>query len=538
MYSRILQSLFSYQMFFAIGVVILAAHPVIWLINTWIDPAYGSHGWLVFLLAALLFVWSATSQRRWVTTVSRRRALWLLAMTAAVRLIGQLIGVNVIGALALVLDVYAIGLLFELNARTRALSPGWLALLFAFALPLERIVQRTIGFGLQHASAAGACGVLKTGFDAVQCEGVRILLAGKDVLVDLPCSGAQGLLLLLLLFSVLSALIQPTLRQAALGFGITLVAAVVTNVMRISVLAIGLAYPDSVGVVDVMASPWHEAIGLMALGLGGAPVLLWAMHTPRLLSDPPFDAAQIRFPLFQPRQRTRFAALAFLLAAIFIASLHARPVDVARKISAPKLPQRIGDFYAVPGHLSNIERHYFTRYGGGAARANYGPYSLLVVSTSAPLRHLHAPDECLAGAGHKVRYRGMTRQPLPTAVYRSEDPNGNRWRVAVTFISDRGEIATSVAEAVWRWLQEPDATWSMVQRIAPWQASVHTLAAWDAAVVRAMDLSVPQTRVAPAVVTHSQFYSIQSDGGPRHGCCYAKSSNPFFVASRCSCYAS
>ena len=169
---------------------------------------------------------------------------------------------------------------------------------------------------------------------------------------------------------------------------------------------------------------------------------------------------------------------------------------MARAISAPKLPARIADFRAVPGELSLVERYYFTRYGGGAARASYGPYSLLVVSTSAPLRHLHAPDECLAGAGHKVRYLGMTQQPLPTAVYHSQDPDGNRWRVSVTFVSDRGEIATSVAEAVWRWLQAPGATWSMIQRIAPWQVPVQTLAAWDAAVVRAMDLSVPQTRVA------------------------------------------
>ena len=72
MYSRTLQSLSSYQILFAVGVVILAAHPVIWLITTWTDPAYGSHGWMVFALAALLFVWSVTSQRRWVTTASRR----------------------------------------------------------------------------------------------------------------------------------------------------------------------------------------------------------------------------------------------------------------------------------------------------------------------------------------------------------------------------------------------------------------------------------------------------------------------------------
>ena len=40
-----------------------------------------------------------------------------------------------------------------------------------------------------------------------------------------------------------------------------------------------------------------------------------------------------------------------------------------------------------------------------------------------------------------------------------------------------------------------------------------------------------------SVVTDSRFHSIQSDGGPRHGCCYAKNSNPLFTPSRCTCYA-
>ena len=46
---------------FAIGVGLLALHPTIWLINTWINPAYQSNGFLVALLVAGLLGWSLTS---------------------------------------------------------------------------------------------------------------------------------------------------------------------------------------------------------------------------------------------------------------------------------------------------------------------------------------------------------------------------------------------------------------------------------------------------------------------------------------------
>ncbi len=48
---------------FAIGVGLLALHPLIWLIKTWINPAYQSNGFLVVLLAGGLFLWSVTSRR-------------------------------------------------------------------------------------------------------------------------------------------------------------------------------------------------------------------------------------------------------------------------------------------------------------------------------------------------------------------------------------------------------------------------------------------------------------------------------------------
>jgi hypothetical protein len=268
-----------------------------------------------------------------------------------------------------------------------------------------------------------------------------------------------------------------------------LLSAVASNVLRIIVLAIGLAYPPVLGGINVMAAPWHDLIGTVALMLGALPVILWGIRTPTdhprpTLAQPSATGSWTGYS----RQSTVFAGLGFVLTALVIVSLPAHPVDVARQIQPPRLPSYLVGFPGIPAELSILEEQYFTRYGGGAARASYGPYSLLTVRTSAPLRHLHAPDECLTGAGHRVQYLGLSYQPIPTAIYRSEAPDGRQWLITVTFISNSGELATSVAEAVWRWLKNPVGDWTMVQRIAPWKTPATALRNWELAVARALDL--------------------------------------------------
>ena len=77
----------------------------------------------------------------------------------------------------------------------------------------------------------------------------------------------------------------------------------------------------------------------------------------------------------------------------------------------------------MPAALTVWEVDYFTRYGGVAARARYGDNTLTVARTTAPLRHLHAPDECLRAAGHDVRHVGTRFGPLPTTTYSAEAPD-------------------------------------------------------------------------------------------------------------------
>ena len=43
---------------FATAVAILAAGPVAWLVETWLDPAFASYGYVYFVLVTALAVWS------------------------------------------------------------------------------------------------------------------------------------------------------------------------------------------------------------------------------------------------------------------------------------------------------------------------------------------------------------------------------------------------------------------------------------------------------------------------------------------------
>lgn len=497
----------GYRVLQGFGAAILAAKPAGWLIETWRDPVYASHGAVIALAVAGLAGWSLASGPPRIRGAARApAALALLAGTALIRLAGQVLGIHIIGALALVVDVYALGLLLRLPCRPRPLDPAWLAVLFGFSLPLERVLQRSVGFGLQQLSADGACRLLDTVAGSVSCQGTRILLNGTDVLVDLPCSGAQGLLLLLTLFAAAAAVTRPTPLRAAVGLVVTLAAALGANILRISALAIGIADPDAIGGVSEMAPPWHDAIGLAALAIGAAPVLAWASVVPAAGHGRPEDSAA-RTPSDGPRtpsdrpRATRFvrrlgprpAALLFVIGAAVIVSLPARPIDVARRSDPPALPARLDGYRAVPDPLSEREAAYFTRYGGGAARAAYGPYGLMLVRTNAPLRHLHAPDECLTGAGHTVRFvttlhDGFRSGLPPAAVYHSTAPDGRAYTILISFVSDRGETVPSVAEAVWRWLQAPGSQWTQVQRIVPADLPLSAVARWETAVAASLDL--------------------------------------------------
>ncbi|MEM1198988.1 MAG: exosortase T [Pseudomonadota bacterium] len=489
-YAKSLSAPFTPAILLVLAGIALALDPALWLLKSWLDPAYDSAGYLVFAITAAMFAWSATSPVQLGTDTHHKQiAIALLLLSAVVRFISQVLAINTIGALCLVVDVYALAILMRLHQRARPLSPFWLAAVFTFSLPLERILQRTIGYGLQQISADGACWALSGFYDDLVCHGVRIVVNGVDVLVDLPCSGAQTLLLGLLGFCVAAAICRAQALMVAVGLTATLAAAGLSNVARIAVLAVGIAQPDTFGGVNVMAQPWHDLIGLGALLLVCAVLAIWV----RVAWRPTDDTAQhtLSLPLI-PLPFTawsRAGAAAVLLTALAIVGLPRTALDVSAPAVAKQLPLALNGQLKQPVALAPREVAFFKQFGGWSAKANYGPHGLMLVSTSSPLRHLHGPDECLRGMGFEVAYLGAVFEPVPTAVYRATAPDGTKYRIDVTFVSARGSVTTNVATAVWKWLQGEAGTWMAVQRITPEALGDKAHAEFNRAVIAALDLS-------------------------------------------------
>jgi exosortase/archaeosortase family protein len=248
-----------------VGLILLAAHPLLWLVQTWLDPAYDSQGLWVAVLVGGLLLWSTTSPLQRVDSHQRLNGISLLALTALLRLLGQWLGINTLGAAALAVDVYAIGLLLGLQYRARPLAPGWLALLFAFACPSSASCNAASALPCNRCPPPAPAARSSWAAAPVQCEGLQLQWHEQVVLVDLPCSGTRGLLLLLLLFVTLAALTRPGPRQAVWGALLALAAAALGNSLRIVALAVGLVHREALGGVDVFAEPWHSTMGLCTL---------------------------------------------------------------------------------------------------------------------------------------------------------------------------------------------------------------------------------------------------------------------------------
>ncbi len=468
------------------GAAAIAWEPAQWLAGTWYRDGYEGIGWIACGLTAAIAAWSATSPRLTTATADHRNTCLLLLATAVLRLTAQLLAINVIGALLLAVDVFALARLAGLHQRERPVSPFWLAVLFAFSLPLEPIAQRLVGYDLQHLSAAVACAVLSPIYDSLTCQGVRLHIDGTDVLVDLPCSGAELLSLSGLVLACINARFSPPPLWGLAGAFTALGLALTANGVRIAVLAAGIAHRDALPFFVMDPVP-HTLLGLAAVALTAAA--LWTLagfYPPAPASPRPVTATGS----LSAGGRISFALLFFPLA-LAIGAVRPQPVDASVPALPPELPQVAATFSRAPMPLTPQEQRYFTRFGGGAARAAYGPFGLLLVTTASPLRHLHDPTICLAGMGYRVQLLG-TDHTTTSTVYQASDPdNGNdAFLVRVTYVSDTGQLASSIAEVVWHWLRTPGTSWTMVQRIAPLALATHPTAAaeFDNAVRRAFNL--------------------------------------------------
>lgn len=557
------------------GMLALLIEPVVWLVTTWCDPSWDSHGAVAALGCLALIVFSLRSGPASPDPRAARRVMWLLAGTASVRLAGRLLAVHVVGALALVFDLAALGIALGLDRRPRAVHPAALALLFAFSLPIEQILQRLFGYPLRLVSAAVAHGVLAPFTDDLARQGTLLVQDGLTLAVDLPCSGAQGLTLLGALAAAVlcrrrlclrrgttgndsaqtaagaplpsnemqprtsrarrgaSSRVSPVLLAAGL-LGLAVVSgALVANTLRVLALYAGMRLG-----LDVMAEPWHAGLGLAALATGSLPLLTLARRLPTrtartaaTTSEQTASRAAARAPdtgasalsgeargtrpghgrlSGRGRLRALLWALGFSAAGLLIAAAPAHPVDVSGDAAGASLPANLGAWPGTRVAPSAQERAYFQRFGGRVDKRSYaletGAATAVLVRTTAPLRHLHGPDRCLIGAGHRVERLGVRPGAVPAVVWRSTAPDGRVWRVEASFVGAGGRTASSISEVVWHWMGRPGSSWTLLERITPWELCEHepgVCSRFERTLFRSLDL-VPPARPADAPATHSR----------------------------------
>ncbi|MGI9327232.1 MAG: exosortase T [Pseudomonadales bacterium] len=453
----------------ALCLLLLGTQPLLWLASTWHAPGYEGVGLWAFLLVVALLLYAVTSgppSGLGVADKNRHSMLsGLLLLSLGVRVLGALTGVNLVSAGVLALDCYVLARWLETDRRPVSIAPAWLAVVFCFCLPVEPLLQRTLGFALQQGSALLACGALKGLGMSVECAGVRMQLNGVDLLVDLPCSGARLASLGGLVFATLAALTQPRWRDSCVGLCWLLVLVAFANTLRIVVLALGIAFPAAVA-VDLMAQPWHELVGLGALALLALGLACWSQRLPVAATSGERGSADLG-----PKESwrlDRWAPQAVLLVSLALPWLGASAADMpAQPTTSIDAPGYLGGHPREAQRLGSLEQRYFERYGALASRNSYGPHGLYLVRTNAPLRHLHAPEICLRGLGHKVRFLGTRYDGVPSSVFESTDPQGRRYQVWVSYRSETGELASSIAEVIWRWARAPRQHWTMIQRISP-----------------------------------------------------------------------
>ena len=469
---------------FAAVAMFLVIDPAMWLVETWEDSGYDSAGGHFFAVAVGICVWSLTSPVRDDADPPTVPWEWI-GVAAVLRLAGHMLALSYLGALAIPIGVYSLARLAGLHLRRRAVSPCWLAVLVGLTLPVEYVVKRLVGYGLQHLAANGACSLLGVVYDDITCTGLDIALRGHELFIDLSCSGARTLLLYSIVFAGLAAVVRPGARQAAAGFGLALLAGITVNSLRIALLAAGLAHEPSLG-FDVMEHPWHMGVGLACLPVGLIPLVVWAgwVHRTPSAGD---DTRSRRAPTTSCGQR---AAVIFLSVAVAIAVCFSPqfPLHTADGADAIDLPPHLADHSEQPRTPGPVARRYFERYGGGIAIADYGPHTLVVVETKTPLRHLHSPDQWLGDAGFTVERIGHTPGVIPAATYRVDGPDAPVRRLDVTYISDGGRVATGTAEAIWYWLSAPETTWRAYLRFHPLETPPNRLAAVDRQIIRSFQV--------------------------------------------------
>lgn len=379
-----------------LGGLVLALHaPTLrWLGRIFTDVHFRLNAYLLLALVALvgLRLHAVVRERPRVVDLLRappraaRAPIALLLVSELAFLVAaRWLDANIVAAVLLGTSLYAVAGLYISPTSWRRGLPG--LLVFLAVLPFGEALEAYAGMPARHLTARIVEHTLAMGrIASIPAETVLVLESGL-VYVDAPCSGVRSLWTGLVFFSGATWLQRAPIDARWILRGVVFVALLVTaNVFR--VFAIVLLAP--VAGAHQLAAIVHEPLGI--LGFVAACAVGYLLLRGGAVTPSPARASVPRLS-----GRVVLGLAAVTLAALIIHTPRPRRPPV----SAPRFAL-LGE----PIALTAAEAGLFARVGQTIAtkhrftwRGHAG--SLLAVHSTSWRAH-HAPEICLAGAGHRI----------------------------------------------------------------------------------------------------------------------------------------
>jgi len=304
-----------------------------------------------------------------------------------------------------------------------------LAGLAVLALPVVSSLQFYAGFPLRVITAEASTRLLDVLGFAAERQGSAMVVDGRLVIVDAPCSGVQMVWMAYFCACTVAwwaRLPDRVFATRVAGVGLVVL---IGNVVRNSVL-VGL---EARGTAP---AGLHEAVGTVVLALVCIAVVL-------IVGRPSRSSALPLPPAGEGRGEGRSAAPWRLRLAFVLAACGALPCIIDRNDAATEshigavpteLPREWNGRPLRPLALGAVEARFASHFPGRIARLTDEQSVLVWRDVTAPTRMLHPAADCYRGLGYRIADARLER-----------DAGGLLWR---SFVATRGGLRVRVAERI------------------------------------------------------------------------------------------
>lgn len=434
---RLLQWLQSLPVAVCLVVLLVALWPVWqWSLARLRDGSDEPLG--IVALAALLV---ALTWRRdaWGRALSARWALLTVALTA-----DACLGAGLPMLLRAVVASLAVSALLAGMARhdQARLPYAGLALL---SLPLLSSLQFYAGFPLRVVTAEASAWLLRAGGFVVERSGASLMVDGRLVLVDAPCSGihmAWTAYFIACVAALLGGLRDRDFMRRAPLVGLMVISGnVLRNTLLVAREGAGWDWP-------VWA---HASVGLVVLSVVCLGVFhLMGRATPSRAFEIAVESGTV--PAVSTNDARAKPWLLMALIVLAIAPLQARTVadTTAVSVASTVWPEVWEGRHLQPLPLSAVEQRFASRFPGAIGRFRDGERLIVLRHITAPTRMLHPAADCYRGLGYAIHDERLEREGT-TLLRRCfvADHNGRRLRVCERIADADGGNFTDASAWFW-----------------------------------------------------------------------------------------